>query len=292
MSSGNDSGGSGGGRSSGGGKRGAPKSAARERVRAQHLKDAAARRRKKQMTIAGIVAAVIVVAVGIGLLVAHNSSSSKAFGTNQPFTAPKGVSANPATEADPGGILYGTNLQAKTTLQIWEDVRCPVCKAAEDMLGDTYKAYANDGRIKVEYHLVDLIDNASFGQGSVVGGSALGCAQDVSSADFMSYHNLFYKNQPDETKDGFGSVPNVLNLAGQVEGLRSATFDACVTAGKYAPWVRANYSALSTKLNGSPATPDFYINGTPFQFQNPNSVPAAQQQANLKAALDAAIAKG
>lgn len=276
-----------------GGKRNEKKAAARERVRAQQLKDAAARRRKKQLAIAGIVAGVIVVAVGIGLLVSHNNSTNaKDFGSGQPFAAPAGVSANPATTADPGGILYGSDLQAKTTLQIWEDVRCPVCKSAEDILGDTYKAYATTGKIKVEYHLVDLIDQASFGQGSVVGGSALGCAQDVGSADFMSYHNLFYKEQPDETKDDFGSVPNVLNLAGQVQGLRSATFDACVTAGKYAPWVRANFSALSAKLGGRAATPDFYINGTAFQFLNPSAVPAAQQQANLKAALDAAIAKG
>src|SRR5260221_1956917 len=282
--------------SSGGGSDDDKRRSGRERVRAQQIQQAAAARRRRQLLIGGIVAAVIVVAVGVGLLVQHNTANNNkaaraAYGAGQPFSAPTGSSANPASAKDPGGILYGSNLQAKVTLQIWEDVRCPYCKIAEDMLGDTYRGYADAGKIKVEFHLVDLIDRVGGGQGSLVGGSSLACAQDVSFADFMAYHNLFYKDQPKETTDSFGSVTNVLNLAGQVQGLRGAAFDACATDGKYAPWVKANYDALSAKLNGSPGTPDFYIDGTPFTIQDTTLAPPPQQQAALKAALDAAIAK-
>jgi protein-disulfide isomerase len=272
-------------------------SGARERVRAQQRQQAAAARRRKQLIIAGTAAGVIIIAVGVGLLVQNNTSNSNkaarnAYGANQPFAAPHGVSANPATTTDPGGILYGANLSAPVTLQIWEDVRCPVCKIYEDWFADITRQYADAGKIKVEYRMVDLIDGNLGGQGSLVGGSALGCAQDVSSADFMAFHNLLFKNQPDEKTDSYGSTTSVLNLAGQVQGLRGAPFDACVTDGKYAQWVRSNFEAMKAKAAATGAqlgTPAYYLDGVQFTALNVND--AAQQQANYKAVLDAEIAK-
>ena len=272
-------------------------SAARERVRAEQRRQAAAARRRKQLLISGVVAAVVLIAVGIGLLVQNNTANSNkaarnAFGANQPFSAPRDVSANPATTGDPGGIIYGADHAAPVTLEIFEDVRCPICKIYEGLFSGITREYADAGKIKVHYHMVDLIDRNLGGQGSLVGGAALGCAQDVSSADFIAYHDLFFKNQPKETTDSYGSVPNVLNLANQVQGLRGATFDACVTSGKYAQWVRSNFDAMRTKaeaLGVQVGTPAYYLDGVKFTALNVDD--AAQQQANYRAVLDAEIAK-
>jgi protein-disulfide isomerase len=239
---------------------------------------------------------VLVIAAVVGVLVSNNTSTSKAatrnaYGAGLPFSAPRNVSADPATQADPGGIIYGSNPNAPVTLQIWEDVRCPYCKLAEDMFSGIYQQYANDGKIKVETHLVDLIDRADGGSGSLFGGTALACAQDVGSPQYIAYHNLLYKNQPEETNDAYGSVDHLLNLASQVDGLRSPTFDTCVNQGKYAAWVKANYDALGVKLGGSVGTPDIYIDGTPFPLQQTSVASVEQQQAAFKAALDAEIAK-
>jgi protein-disulfide isomerase len=285
----------GGSRDSGDGGDKGGRRAGREQVRQAQLKQAAADRRRKQLTITAAVVGVIAIAVGIGLLVQNNKASSNnatrsAFGAGVPFSAPAGVSVSPASVQNPGGIVYGKT-DAKVTLQVWEDVRCPFCKQAEDMWGDIYRQYTDQGKIKVEYHLVDLIDRNGAGQGSLVGGNALACAQDVGSAQFESFHNLLYKDQPSETTDPYGSTDNLLNLAGQVAGLRGTAFDACVKGGKYAPWVKANYDALSTLLGGSVGTPDFYIDGTSFPLKDSTVVPATQQQADFKAALDVAIAK-
>ena len=66
---------------------------------------------------------------------------------------------------------------------------------------------------------------------------------------------------------------------------------ACVTDGKYAAWVKANYDVLSAKFGcgGHPGTPDLYIDGTQFAAPDPNQVPAAQLQVALRAALDVAV---
>ncbi|GAA2004598.1 DsbA family protein [Catenulispora subtropica] len=278
-----------------GGSGGKRRQTGRERSAEVRRQQAAAERRRKQMVIGGVVAAVVVLAVLIGVLVQHNTSKSNqaarnAYGAGQPFTAPTGVSANPATQADPGGIVYGKP-DAKVAVEVDEDVRCPYCKIAEGLFGGINKEYADAGKIKVQYHLVDLIDRVGGGQGSLVGGATLACAADVGQAQFIAFHDLLFKNQPDEKNDTYGNVDNVLNLASQVPGLRSAAFDDCARSGKYAPWIKANYDYLSKKLGGSVGTPDIYIDGTQFYLKDPATVPAAQQQADYRAALDAAIAK-
>lgn len=277
--------------SSGGG----PRRTGRERAAEARARQAAAERRRKQLVIGGVAVAVIALAVLIGVLVQHNTSNNNkkarnAYGAGQPFAAPAGVVPSPGTTADPGAIVYG-KAAAKVTVEVDEDVRCPFCKQAESFFGATNKEYADAGKIQVHYRLVDLIDRNGGGQGSLVGGATLACAADVGQKQFIAFHDLIYKNQPDETDDSFGNVENVLNLASQVPNLRSATFDQCARSGKYAQWIKDNYNWLSKKLGGQVGTPDIYIDGTSFPLKDPSAVPGTQQTADYRAALDAAVAK-
>jgi protein-disulfide isomerase len=272
-----------------------PRRTGRERAAEARRRQAAAERRHKQLVIGGVVVAVIALAVLIGVLVQHNTSNSNknarnAYGAGLPFAAPSGVTPSPGTAADPGAIVYG-KADSKVTVEVDEDVRCPFCKEAESFFGATNKEYADAGKIQVHYRLVDLIDRNAGGQGSLVGGATLACAADVGQAQFIAFHDLLFKNQPSETNDAYGNVENVLNIASQVPNLRSATFDECARSGKYAQWIKDNYTWLSKKLGGQVGTPDIYIDGTSFPLQDPNAVPGAQQTANYRAALDAAIAK-
>lgn len=272
-----------------------PRRTGRERAAEARRQRARAERRRKQLAVGGAVVAVIALAVLIGVLVQHNTSTSNknardAFGAGRPFAAPSGVTPSPGTPADPGAIVYG-KADAKVTVEVDEDVRCPFCKQAESFFGATNKEYADAGKIQVHYRLVDLIDRNGGGQGSLVGGATLACAADAGQAQFIAFHDLIYKNQPAETTDTFGSVDHMLDLAGQVPNLRSATFDECARSGKYAQWIKDNYTWLSKKLGGSVGTPDIYIDGTSFPLKDPTVVPGAQQTADYRAALDAAIAK-
>jgi protein-disulfide isomerase len=267
----------------------------RERAAEARRRQAAAERRRKQALIGGAVAVVVVLAVLIGVLVQHNTSKNDkaardAYGAGQPFAAPSGVSANPASQADPGGIVYGRP-EAKVTVEVDEDVRCPFCKIAESLFGAINKEYADAGKVQVQYHLVDLIDRAAGGRGSLVGGATLACSADAGQAPFITFHDLIFKNQPDEKNDAYGTVDNVLKLASQVPNLRGATFDDCARKGKYAAWIKANYDWLNKKLGGSVGTPDIYIDGTQVTLKDTATVPAGQQQSDYRAVLDAAVAK-
>jgi protein-disulfide isomerase len=256
------------------------KRSAREKAEAARRAQASAERRRRQLIILGAVVAVIAVAVVIGVVVSNNKASSVASLGTGPFVAPSG-----AVGADDLAIPYGADQNSKVTLVIYEDFRCPFCKEAETMFEPVYKTYAADGRIKVQYHLVNLIDRNLGGTGSIRSGNAGACAQ--SAGKFPELHDILYANQPEETNDAYGSNATLINLAKQVPGLVTASFQACVNNDTHGSWVVKNFNALDALLKGSPATPYYAINGTQFPLTNQ---PSATQQASFKAALDKAVA--
>lgn len=253
----------------------------RERAAAAYAAEQAKARRKRQFLIGGIVVLVIAVAVGIGIAVQHNSSQNSSAAANGPLVFPTGTVANGLA------VPYGTDQNAKVTLTVYEDFRCPFCKEAESMFGPIYTAQAKAGKIKVQFHIVNLIDRNDGGTGSIESGSAAGCAQDVGNEKFKGYHDVLFANQPPETDDAYASADTLISLAKQVSGLDTSAFQTCVKSGKYQPWVVKNYDALSSAEGGNVSTPDYLINGQPFEL---TSQPAATQEKNFTAALDRAVA--
>ena len=253
---------------------------AREKAAAAYAAEQAKARRKRQYLIGGLVLIVIAAAVGIGIAVQHHVNQTSSSAAN-------GKLVYPANTVDGGlAIPYGTDQNSKVTLVIYEDFRCPYCKEAESMFNSIYSADAEAGKIKVQYHIVNLIDQNDGGTGSIQAGNAAACAQNVGNAKFKAYHDILYSNQPDETDDAYSSNSTLISYAKQVSGLDSSTFESCVDSGKYQPWVKANYSALSTAEGSSVSTPDYLINGTRYEL---TSASTASQEASFTAALNKAI---
>lgn len=258
-----------------------PNKGARERAAAAYAAEQAKARRKRQYLIGGLVVALIAAAVGIGFAVQNSVNNSNTSAANGPLVFPSGT-------VDSGlAIPFGTNENAKVTLTVYEDFRCPFCKEAESMFNSIYTSYAEDGKIKVRFRIVNLIDRNDGGTGSIQSGNAAACAQNVGNAEFKAYHDVLFANQPEESNDAFASNATLISLAKQVSGLDSASFESCVNSGKYQPWVNKNYEALSAAEGGKASTPDYLINGTRF---NLTAQSASVQEANFKAALDKAIA--
>ena len=202
---------------------------ARERAAAAYAAEQAKTRRKRQYLIGGLVLVLIAAAVGIGIAVQHHVNQVNSSAANGKLVYPSGT-------VDGGlAIPYGTDQNAKTTLVIYEDFRCPYCKEAESMFNSIYSADAEAGKIKVQYHIVNLIDQNDGGTGSIQAGNAAACAQNVGNAKFKAYHDILYTNQPDETDDAYASNSTLISYAKQVSGLDSSSFESCVNSGKYQP---------------------------------------------------------
>ncbi|WP_406482300.1 DsbA family protein [Streptomyces sp. NBC_01615] len=158
-------------------------------------------------------------------------------------------------------ILVG-DPDAKMTVHLYEDPRCPYCEKFETTGGSPKLREAMlDRRARTEYTLASFLDDRVGGSGSKKAANALRAALD--EGKFVEYHEVLYANQPEESLDGYTDA-HLLELAGEVEGLRGPEFDAAVKSMKYRSFVTASQEAYEraggVKDPEGPGTPTAVIN--------------------------------
>lgn len=227
-----------------GANRDATKRSARERLQAEREKQKARDKRRRTLVVSAAVVGVLGLAAVVGLIAA-NTGKGGSSAKGGPLVAPSG-----ATGKDALAIQTGKS-EAPSTLTVWEDFRCPACKAFETNYRDTIHDLEAKGLLKVEYHLVTLIDGNMGGTGSLKSANAAACAQDAGK--FAPYHDVLFDNQPEETDDAFGKNAKLLELAGKVDGLDTAAFRTCVEDGTHDSWVNKSQEAFRAgKFRGTP----------------------------------------
>ncbi|AEY88784.1 hypothetical protein AQJ11_19800 [Streptomyces corchorusii] len=219
------------------------KRTARERLAVEREKQKAAEKRRRALIVGASVVCVLGLAAVIGV-VAANSGKHKASSAG-PAVAPSGAQGK-----DGLAIPVGKD-GAKSTLTVWEDFRCPACQAFEVAYRPTLHELTDAGKLRVEYHLVRLIDGNLGGSGSLRAANAAACAQDAGK--FRAFHDVLYANQPKETDDAFASNDKLIELAGKVKGLDTPAFRKCVQDGTHDSWVdRSNQAFRSGGFTGTP----------------------------------------
>ncbi|MEV8564189.1 thioredoxin domain-containing protein [Streptomyces sp. NPDC051322] len=228
------------------------KRAARERLIEERQKQKARDKRRRGLIVGGAVVGVLALAAVIGVVAADSGDDS---GTT---TAHAALPPQGATGKDSLAIPVGAS-DAPSTLTVWEDFRCPACDQFETDFRSTVHQLEQSGQVKVEYHLVTLIDGNMGGSGSLRAANAAACAQ--SAGKFPAYHDVLYENQPEETDDAFAKNSRLIELAGRVPGLKTAAFTSCVNEGKHDGWVKKSNAAFQKgKFSG---TPTVQLNGEP-----------------------------
>jgi protein-disulfide isomerase len=237
------------------------KRTARERLREQREIDKAREKRKRTLIAVGAVVAVLAIAAGVGLLVAGRNN-----GGGVAVAAPAGAAGK-----DKLVIPVGAS-DAPSTLTVYEDFRCPACGQFEKTFTDTIHQLEDSGQIKVDYHLVRIIDGNAGGTGSLNAANAAACAQDQNK--FRAYHDVLYANQPVETDDKFAQKTYLLQLADKVGGLKTPTFTTCVNNGTYDAWVKKSNSAFGQ--SGFNSTPTVLLNNTNIYADTQNPLTPAK----------------
>ncbi|MGW2254057.1 DsbA family protein [Kitasatospora sp. NPDC001660] len=240
---------------------------ARERIQEAQRREQTAAKRRQRIVVS--VAAVAVLALAGGGAIAV--SSAKKDKETSAGAAASTALVVPANASGPDGtvITYG-KADAPHTMEVYEDFRCPVCKHFEAADGDTVKQLTADGQIKVEFHLAAFLDKALGGKGSRTALAAAGAALNEGVDKFKAFHDVLYKNQPDERVDGFGDTDKILELADQVPGLKTDAFVKAVNEKTYAPWAAKVADAFND--SGVQGTPTVKVDGkaiTLFAGQSP-----------------------
>ncbi|MEV8523528.1 DsbA family protein [Streptomyces sp. NPDC052000] len=261
----------------------ANKAAARERLRAERERQAKKDKARRQIIVAAAVVGVLAVAGGAGYAIMQAMKPS-AWEAAKDKTLVKPAN----TTGDDGTTVVIGKADAKKTLEMYEDPRCPICSQFEQTVGPTIRKDVDAGKYKIQFIGATFIDNGSPGVGSKTALSALGAALNVSPQAFMDYKAALYsaKYHPEETKDDFKSRDHLIEIADTVPALKgNAAFDKAVKDGTYDKWALT----MSDKFNksGVTGTPTLKMDGK--KITDGTSENAPMDPATYATAIDKAL---
>ncbi|WP_043263932.1 thioredoxin domain-containing protein [Streptomyces sp. CT34] len=270
----------------------ANKQAARERLRAERERQAKKEKTRRQLIVGGAVVAVLAVAGGIGFAVANSGGDSGSGGSAADVwaKAAKAKAVPPAHTSGPDGttVVIGKP-DAKNTLDVFEDPRCPGCAAFEENVGTTVEKDINDGKYKASYHIGTFLDGNLQGTGSKNALSALGAALNVSTDAFLKYKYALFSKQfhPEETgPDKFADSSYLLKVADTVPALKgNAAFQKDVKSGKFNAWAMAMSNAFNSHKDVT-STPTLKMNGTTLGTDSPQGKVAPSTVADFNSMVD------
>ncbi|MEU9096128.1 thioredoxin domain-containing protein [Streptomyces sp. NPDC048361] len=261
----------------------ANKAAARDRLRAEREREAKKAKARRQVIVAVSVVAALAVMGGAGYLIKEAMKPSA-------WTAAKDKTlVKPANSSGKDGttVVIG-KADAKKTLEMYEDPRCPICSQFEQTVGPTIKKDVDAGKYKIQFIGATFIDKGSPGVGSKTALSALGAALNVSPEAFLDYKSALYsaKYHPEETEDKFKDRNYLITIAGTVPALKgNAGFQKAVKDGTYDKWALT----MSDKFDSSgvQGTPTLKMDGK--KITDGQSDNAPMDAATYATAIDKAL---
>jgi protein-disulfide isomerase len=197
--------------------------------------------------VVAMVALVVVTGIVFSLFGQTDKSTASLAGLD-------GVKLNPAVTSTidvANGSSIAFDNGAVTTIDVWEDPQCPVCKLFTDANGQYLESLIREKKATVRYHLLSFL-----GDESVRAANASFCAAD--EGQFLDFHKAIYTVQSSLENSGFWSNETLVNIGKKI-GITSTTFEDCVNKGSKVDLVQANSDSMSKY--GVQGTPTVFING-------------------------------
>lgn len=197
--------------------------------------------------VIAMVALVIVTGVVFSLL-GQSSKENASIAALDGFTLKPAVTSS-IDKANGSAILYDNG--AVTTIDVWEDPQCPVCKFFTDANGDYLDSLIREKKATVRYHVLSFL-----GDESVRAANASFCAAD--EGQYLDFHKALYAIQSPVENSGFWSNETLVKIGKKI-GINSPVFDSCVTKGSKVDLVQAHSDSMAKY--GVQGTPTVFING-------------------------------
>lgn len=237
----------------------------RKREAAQAVAAARASGKSRRGLIAGVVIIVaLVIVVGAGLLLQNRNKPGELPGSIP--VAPAGLQYPVATQGD--AVVTG-NPNAPVTIDVYEDFLCPVCGQFEKFYHQRLAQAAAEGKAKVIYHPVAILDELSTPPGySTLAAGATLCAAEAGV--FPRFHDSLFAAQPAEGGRGWTSaqLQQLARDLGAGDG-----FQQCMQSGADRRVAAATETARryisGLRSDGRFGTPSVVVNGTLVNVSDP-----------------------
>jgi protein-disulfide isomerase len=233
---------------------------------ARRAEAARAESRRKNGIRIGVAVVVLLVIVGFGALI-----QAQRGGTGDSTAVPANTSG-PAS-----GIITVGQASAPVEMTVFEDFQCPYCKQFEESSNDLITSYVQAGKVRVSYHPMAFLDEASSTRYSTRALNAAACVVDTKPDAFEKFHDLLYANQPAENTAGLPDS-KLVDFAQQVG---AGEVSQCVKDLKFEGWTKRVTDQASK--DGVVSTPTVMVAG--------KKLDNVLDPAAVKAAIEAALAK-
>jgi protein-disulfide isomerase len=205
----------------------------------------AAERRRRTLAVSAIAVGVIVIIVGVFVAIQTRSSA--------PTVAASGVRGATGNY----GFVVG-EAGAPVNMVVYEDFQCPVCKSLEVTDGAMLNQKIADGTVKIEYRPIAILDRASTTSYSSRALNAAACVRnDSTSTVWKAYHDLLFKQQPEEGSAGLTDA-QLTTLATQA-GAKAPAVGTCIADDTFKNW--ASSATEASSKDGVSGTPTVRLNG-------------------------------
>ena len=198
-----------------------------------------------------IVIAMVALVVVTGVVFSLFSQNSKETASIAGLDGMKLKPAVTSTVDTTNGSAIAFDNGAVTTIDVWEDPQCPVCKLFEDANGEYIESLIREKKANVRYHVLSFL-----GDESVRAANASFCAAD--EGQFLDFHKAIYAVQSSVENSGFWSNETLVEMGKKI-GITTTKFEDCVTKGSKVDLVQANSDSMSKF--GVQGTPTVFING-------------------------------
>lgn len=142
-----------------------------------------------------------------------------------------------------GAVVSVGRPDAPVTVEVYEDFLCPACRSFEEQHGEAIEQAIAAGRLRVDYHLINLLAERSDPAGySTDAATAALLAADAGV--FPSFHKSLFGDQPAE--DARGWDREQLIALGTALGVTDPAFAAGVRSGALGEVVAAEYERART----------------------------------------------
>lgn len=225
---------------------------------------------KLSVPIAIVIAGVLIA----GALYYSNQKGPTNVAKNTPDTTGERVSMRPVTSSD---HMLG-NPDADLIIVEYSDTECPYCKVFHTTMLRVMNEYGKDGKVAWVYRHFPIEQLHSKARKEA---EATECAYELGGNEkFWEYINTLYKITNSNDSLDASELPKIASAV----GLDVNAFNSCLSSGKYAEKVEADYQdAISAGGQGTPNSIIISKDGT----QTP--IKGALPYENLKDIIDALL---
>jgi protein-disulfide isomerase len=196
-------------------------------------------RRDSLKIIIGVIVIVLIAGAVVGGVIYTKHKSDVAAEGDIPALTVAGSTKYPTSFDKNTGVVTVGQPGAKVTVAAYEDFLCPICGDFESTNFTDVEKQLEAGNLKMQYHMLNLLDNDSSpaGYSMLAANTALAIAT-TDPSKFMDFHYSLYKDQPKEGAAGWTQV-QLTNLAGRL-GVKGTQFDNLVNNKTYNQVIQTN----------------------------------------------------